>query len=70
MEGSLKVDFFLFKNASIGWRAEQSGATQSSHIDRGLWAKPLSLGGFFDFSGRNYFNVIWITFRMFLKLFE
>ena len=33
----------------IGWRAEQSGATQSSHIDGGLGAKPLQLGNFLIF---------------------
>ena len=37
------------KNALIGWRAEQSGATQSFHIDGGLGAKPLPLGNFFFF---------------------
>ena len=35
---------FCLKNASMEWRTEQSGATQSSHTDGGLRAKPLSLG--------------------------
>ena len=37
---------FCLKNTSIGWRAEQSGATQLSHIDGDLGEKPLVLGDF------------------------
>ena len=44
MKGAWKLKFFCLKNASIGGRAEQSAATQSSHVDKGLGAKPLSLG--------------------------
>ena len=46
--GVLKVNFLCFKNTLIGW-PKQSGSTQSCHIDRGLGAKPLSLGGFLIF---------------------
>ena len=69
--GDLEVKIFCLKNASIGWRTEQSGATQSFHIDGGLGANPSSAGQFFDFSRKsNCFNTIWIPFRTFLKLFE
>ena len=39
-KGAKKLKFFCLKNASIGWRAEQSGTTQSSHVDGSLGAKP------------------------------
>ena len=70
-EKAWKLYFFWLKHASIGWWAEQSGATKSSHIDGGMGAMPLSLGDFLIFPEKNnYFNAIWITFRTFLKLFE
>ena len=71
MEGTWQLKFFCLKNASIAWRAGQSGATLSPHIDGGLEAKPLSLDDFLIFRERNnYFNAIWITFPLSLKLFE
>ena len=55
----LKVKIFCLKNTLIRWQAEQSVATQSSHIDGNLGAKPLLLGEFFDFSRKNsYINAI------------
>ena len=36
--------------SSSGRQAEQSGATQSSHIDGGQGAKPLLLEDYFNFS--------------------
>ena len=42
----------MSKIASIGWRDEQIVATQSSHLDGGLGAKPLSLGNFLIFRVR------------------
>ena len=47
--GAWKLKFFCLKNTAIGWRAEQRGATQLSHKDGGLRAKPLSLGDFLIF---------------------
>ena len=49
MEGAWKLKLFCLKNASIGWRADQSAATQLSHINGSLGAIPLSLGEFLVF---------------------
>ena len=46
-EGLEVKTFFLWKNAVIGWQAEQSAATKSSHKDGGLGVKPRSLCNFF-----------------------
>ena len=48
-KGAWRLKLFSFKNASIGWRAEQSSTTESFHIDWGLGAKPQSLGDFLFF---------------------
>ena len=48
--GGLKAKMFCLKNASIGSRAKQSGATKSSHIDGSPGVKPFLLGDFLIFS--------------------
>ena len=66
-EGVWILKFFCLKNAWNGWRSEQSAAIQSSDINGGLGAKPLSLSDFLIFQKKNnYFNAIRITFRTFL----
>ena len=46
---NMQLKFLCLKNIAIGWGAEQSGATQSSHINGSLGAKPMSLGDFLIF---------------------
>ena len=61
--GGLKVKFFLFENVSIVWRAKQSGATQSFHIDGEGGCEALVAGQFFlCFKKNNYFYASWNTF--------
>ena len=50
-----KLKNSCFKNTSIGWQAEQSGATQSSQVDGGQRAKP-SLDGFLIFREKKLFQ--------------
>ena len=45
----MEVKGLCLKNASIGWRAEQSAATQLFPINGGLEAKLLSLGDYLIF---------------------
>ena len=66
-----KLKIFLSKNASLIWRAEQTGATQSFLRRRFGGVAPIRFAIFIFFFARDsLFSTVLITFRTFSELFE